>query len=75
MVNILADNIAGWSMDEEKEEMEKEEEKEKEELTWSSRGNSLKTGMYFAHSTRKRSCCFMDSQTVAMEAICLLFKS
>ena len=44
-------------------------------ITWSSSGSSLKTGMYFAHSTKKSSCCFIDSQTSLMVAILLLFKS
>lgn len=40
--------------------------------TWSSRGRSQKAGMYLAHSTRTRSCCFMDSHTSVMVAIFLV---
>lgn len=40
--------------------------------TWSSRGRSQKAGMYLAHSTRTRSCCFMDSHTSVMAAIFLV---
>lgn len=39
------------------------------DFTWSSRGSSQKAGMYFAHSTSTRSCCFMDSHTSLMVAI------
>lgn len=39
------------------------------DFTWSSRGSSQKAGMYFAHSTNTRSCCFMDSHTSLMVAI------
>lgn len=40
--------------------------------TWSSRGRSQKAGMYLAHSTRTKSCCFMDSHTSVMAAIFLV---
>lgn len=40
--------------------------------TWSSRARSQKAGMYLAHSTRTRSCCFMDSHTSVMAAIFLV---
>lgn len=43
--------------------------------TWSSRVNSLKAGMYLAHSTRIRSCCFILSQTSFMLAICFVLRS
>lgn len=43
--------------------------------TWSSSWSSAKAGMDFAHSTRIRSCCFIESQTSWMLAYCLLLKS
>lgn len=39
--------------------------------TWSSKGSSVKGGMYLAHSTSIRSCCFIESQTSVMLAIFL----
>lgn len=36
--------------------------------TWSSSGSSQKHGMYFAHSTRMSSWCFIDSQTSSSDA-------
>jgi len=41
------------------------------ETTWSSSGRSQKLGMYFAHSTRMRSCCFMESQMSSNDAVLL----
>lgn len=44
-------------------------------LTWSSRGKSQKAGMYLAHSTNTKSCCFMDSHTSVMVATFLVLMS
>lgn len=42
--------------------------------TWSSKGNSQNTGIYFAHSTRTRSCCFIDSTISLLVASLLRFR-
>lgn len=46
--------------------------KQTQTQTWptlSSTGSSQNSGRHFAHSTRRRSCCFMDSQTSDGRAI------
>lgn len=43
--------------------------------TWSSSGSSQKPGIYLAHSTSTKSCCFIDSQTSLTPAIFLTFIS
>jgi len=39
--------------------------------TWSSSGSSQKLGMYFAHSTKISSCCFIESQMSSSDAVFL----